>query len=820
MASGSFTGTTNNQYITARVLWSSTSNATANTSNVTVTLQLMKSSASSSSTYGTGAWTVLINGTTYDFSATVTIPANNTYVTVYTKTVNNISHNNDGTKSIVIGWSGGIAGTSYTVTNIANTTVNLDTIPRASTITSFSFTNGYIDQGIDITIASKVSTYYHDIHIYLPDTSGFGINLVNSTSGRKAGGTHHINFTASQLQDIYNQMPTITSSQFTVYVKTYTTATSSTEIGDWQNMSTTGNISQSVKPSISSLTAASSVTTGTFANLYVQGKTSVNLTCSATMGSGASVSSYSFSGPNLSVSSTSNTATSGTITSSGTLTYSVTVTDSRGRTASTTIPITVHPYAKPSFKSASVNRSNSSGVSDSSGTYAKYNAEGAYSSVGGKNTQTITVAHSSNNGSTYSAETTILSATNTNVPISGVYGSGALSTTSSYLIRFTIKDGYGATATTVLTLSTVSRAINIKSDNTGIAFGKISEGAGIETPWNMTFKGSGEKSLIFESGSSSAWKTSFYQGGTNSTAVLGAYDVTNNRNIWAYANNGSFYINRPAYGLDGAGVNRKIILDGETEGNARLLTNVFSKNFSSAHTGYIGIRLGKSTRALNSMITVKGCVTSYQNSTSFEASCYYYSSNSTFYGTVATMTNPDVLKEVYFAEETSTGYVYLIIGSPTSGWSYPTVSIDTVSIGYSGQTSTAWDSGWTANLYTNVSSFKTLTPCSRGGMKVILWTGALQRGTITLTENFRNFKFLTCVLGDATSPWGITLGSFLDDELLELHFGAIYTGTDSIAGGNLYGARLTVNSETSIVLQNCGTKGGAGAYLRKIVGWR
>jgi hypothetical protein len=143
-----------------------------------------------------------------------------------------------------------------------------------------------------------------------------------------------------------------------------------------------------------------------------------------------------------------------------------------------------------------------------------------------------------------------------------------------------------------------------------------------------------------------------------------------------------------------------------------------------------------------------------------------------------------------------------------------------VSIGYANQTSTAWDSGWTANLYTNVSSFKTLTPCTRGGMKVTLWTGALQRGAITLTENFRNFKFLTCVLGDATSPWGITLGAFMDDELTELHFGAIYTGTDSIAGGNLYGARFTTNSETSIVLQNCGTKNGAGAYLRKIVGWR
>ena len=128
MASGSFTGSTNNQYITPRILWSSTANPETNTSNITVTFQLMKSSASSTATSGTGAWTVLINGTTYDFSASVTIPANGTYITVYTKTVNNIPHNSDGTKSVLLGWTGGIPGTSYTTTSIPNTTVNLDTI--------------------------------------------------------------------------------------------------------------------------------------------------------------------------------------------------------------------------------------------------------------------------------------------------------------------------------------------------------------------------------------------------------------------------------------------------------------------------------------------------------------------------------------------------------------------------------------------------------------------------------------------------------------------------------------------------------------------
>lgn len=742
MASGDFTGTTSNNYITARVLWTSIAYPETNTSDVTVTLQVKKSTASSGTTYGTGAWTVLINGTTYDFSATVSIPPNNTYVTIYTKTVKGIAHNSDGTKSISLGWSGGISGTSYTTTNIANTTVTLDTIARASTISSFSFTNGYIEQGIDLTISSKVSTYYHDIHIYLPDTSGTGINLFSTTNGRKAGGTHHINFTDDQLTTIYNAMPTKTSSQFTIYVKTYTNATSSTEIGDWQNKSATGNISENVKPRISSLTPTSSVTTGTFANLYVQGKTTVKLTCAATMGNGATVSSYAFSGPNLSASSTSNVATSGTLTSSGTLTYTVTVTDSRGRKASTTAQIYVYPYSKPSFKSAIVNRSNSAGTLDGSGTYAKYTVEGSYSSVGGKNTRTITVAHSSNNGSTYSAETTIQAKTNLNATISGVYGSGSLSTTTSYTLRFTIKDEYGATATSILTLSTVSRAINIKSDNNGIAFGKIAEGNGIETPWDITFKGSGEKSIFFENGSSSAWKTGLYQGAPTSSTVLGAWDYTNSRGIWSYTNDGNFNINRPI---------------------------VFNNGIS-----YISIATNTD---LNNMKTPG-----------------FYKCPADV--TVATLKNCPV------------GNAFSLVVEEHAGVK---------------QTLTAYMTGNQPIIF--VRNFYNTTWgawCRLGyaGESLTLWTGAIRTGTITLNESYKNFSFLTCVLGTAEELWGIPLGAYWDSQINELHFGAVYIGTDSVAGGNLYAARFGINSNTSLTLASCGTKAGAGAYLRKIVGWR
>lgn len=538
MASGSIMGTTSNSSITARILWESTANASANTSDVTVTLQVKKSTATTSTTSGTGAWTVLINGVTYNFSKTISIPPNNTYVTVYTKTVTGIPHNVDGYQKIVLGWVGGIPGTTYTTTNIPDTIVDLDPIDRVSAISNFSFTNGYIDQGIDITISPKVSGVYHAIHLYFKDTtSGIGIDLTQS--GRKAGGTHHFNFSAAQLGLIYTNMSTITSSQFTVYVRTYINTTIGDEgaTGGWQTKSAIGNIAASVKPTISNFTVL--VNSGGLDGFFVQGKSTAKLTCTATMGNGATVSSYSFSGPDLNVSSTSSSATTTTLLSSGTFTYKVTVTDSRGRTASSEKQITVYPYAKPSFKSVMVNRANSAGTLDSSGTYAKYTIEGVYSSVDGKNTRTITAAYSSDDGATYSSATTIQAATDLNNTISGVYGSGALSTAKSYMIKFIIKDGYGETDTAILILSTISRAINIKVDGSGIAFGKMAEGDGIETFWNMNFRGSGQKGLTFEGGSSLAWKTLLYQGDSNSSTVFGVWDFTNSRNIFSYNNSGN-----------------------------------------------------------------------------------------------------------------------------------------------------------------------------------------------------------------------------------------------------------------------------------------
>jgi hypothetical protein len=461
------------------------------------------------------------------------------------------------------------------------------------------------------------------------------------------------------------------------------------------------------------------------------------------MGSGATISSYVFSGPNLNTSSTSNTATSGTITSSGKLTYTVTVTDSRGRKASTTAQIDVYPYSQPSFKSTMVNRSNSAGVLDSSGTYAKYTVEGSYSSVGGKNTRTITVAHSSNNGSTYSAETTIQAATNLNATVSNVYGSGALSTTSSYIIRFTIKDGYGATATSILTLSTVSRAINIKSDNNGIAFGKIAEGNGIETPWNITLKDSGEKALIFENGSSAAWKTKIYKGSSTSPTALGIWDDTNNRSVLRYENSGYAYLDRPVGFTSGISY---IPIEKNTD-----LNNMKAPGFYKCPADV-------------TVQTLKNCPTS--NAFSL------------------------VIEEHAGVKQTLT--VYLTGNQPII---------------------------FVRNFYS--STWGAWSRLCYAGENVVLWSGTASVGTtLTLKEDYKGFKFLTCIIGTTTEPYGIVLGSFLDSSVAELHFGALFTASGGVAGSNIYGAKFATSSGTSITLAGCGTSAASNLSIRKIVGWR
>lgn len=114
MASGSFSVTTDNQYISGYVDWSEVDQGN-NSSNVTATMYLSRTNSGYNS-YGTDTFHVNINGT--DCANTLTYNlTQNSNTQMVTGTVN-VIHNSDGTKTITISWSGGGgAGGVFTVTS-------------------------------------------------------------------------------------------------------------------------------------------------------------------------------------------------------------------------------------------------------------------------------------------------------------------------------------------------------------------------------------------------------------------------------------------------------------------------------------------------------------------------------------------------------------------------------------------------------------------------------------------------------------------------------------------------------------------------------
>jgi hypothetical protein len=255
----------------------------------------------------------------------------------------------------------------------------------------------------------------------------------------------------------------------------------------------TANVPASIVPSVSAFTAA--IAANGLSGSYVQSKTTAKLTATAAAGSGSSIKSYTYSGPNITSSGNSTTTTANNITtaaikSSGTLTYTVQVQDNRGRTASKTVTISVQPYSVPSISSVSVKRCDANGNLSDSGTYARYTINSSYSAVGGNNTRTVTVAYSSNNGSSYSAETTLQAATDTVSTKTGTYGGGAFAVASSYVLRFTIKDAYGATATMTAPLQSAARPININANGKGVAIGGMSTKNAFEVSMAADFNSS------------------------------------------------------------------------------------------------------------------------------------------------------------------------------------------------------------------------------------------------------------------------------------------------------------------------------------------
>ena len=464
MALNGSTSITATAYDTLKFSWVQSGQNTAN--NLTVinwSLQLISGSAGQIISSATKSWSVTINGTTYKGTNSVAI-GNNATKTLASGQVS-IAHNADGTKSFSYSFSQEFA---ITFAGVAVGTISgsgsgvLNTIPRATTPVPHVTT---ADMGTTLTIYTyRASTEFtHDLEYSF---AGGPYTVIQNN-------VDTVVYWAIPL-DLASSIPNTASGTMTIRC---TTKKGSTVIGT-KTALVTVKVPATVVPTISSVThteAATGLPTGIGG--YVQSKSKVKATITASGAYGSTIKSYSST--LLGKSYTGASWTSDTITLSGTVSIVTTVTDSRGRTASKTTNLTVLSYSPPQITSFHVARYTSGGVANPDGTYAWVKLAYSVTSLNSKNTAKALVQYKKSTDTTWSTlyTRTELSLDTTLKPTTPTF-----STDYQWDFKVTLTDAFNSATPATYTTYIPSGAVifDIKADGKGIAFFKTSTKDGVD----------------------------------------------------------------------------------------------------------------------------------------------------------------------------------------------------------------------------------------------------------------------------------------------------------------------------------------------------
>ena len=344
----------------------------------------------------------------------------------------------------------------------------------ATVVQSYARSSAKVTSSVEAGSASTVTfinPYLNNVY-HVVDWR-FGSSLVHSA--RTNVGQSSVSYTipVSWLTNI----PNATSGTATVSVTTY--ASGGTLLGT-DTYSFTITAPSSAVPTISlAVTRVDNSVPSTW-GVYVQGKSGVKITATASGYQGSTVSSYTISG-GVTGTQTSNVFTISTIYSSGTITYTVKVTDSRGRTATASVSISVVAYSAPTFSATEAFRCTSAGAASETGTYISAKASATYSSVSSKNSMTLKVQYGLTTSSAYSTAVTLTNGT------ASVIGGGSIDANYSFNVKFTLTDQF-STVEKILTVGTAAYTVFFRQGGNGVALGKVSERANaveINPDWDI-----------------------------------------------------------------------------------------------------------------------------------------------------------------------------------------------------------------------------------------------------------------------------------------------------------------------------------------------
>lgn len=437
--------TSSNKYITieleTRVDGQSVAN---NTTTISWWLRIKKSSSSTSATWGNCSYSANVGGQQKSGSGQVNVAAGGTTALLSGQVT--VPHSADGTLTISVS-----ASISGKIVGSVSGTQKMTTIPRASSMTVSGNTLG---SPVTMVISAASSGFKHLVNYNWGGETGFAV-------WDGSAGT----YTWTPPLSFASKIPNGTSGLCTLTLETYS---GQSMIGSKQYQLTL-YVPSSVTPSVSDINVSEAVS-GLAAQFgaYVQRKSRLRIQTGASGAYGSSITDCRVTADGGTYSGTD--VTSNSINSSGTVSITATVTDSRGRSASKTVSVSVAAYTSPAITALSAHRCNADGSYNTNGDYVYIDYAYHIAAVGNKNTHSATLSIKRSTGSDWTqvASNSAYSA-NTHVVPSQQFLSDY-----QFDVRLVVADYFDSTPMTVR-LPSAETILDISADGTAVACGKTAE---------------------------------------------------------------------------------------------------------------------------------------------------------------------------------------------------------------------------------------------------------------------------------------------------------------------------------------------------------
>ena len=383
-----------------------------------------------------------------------------------------VGHNSDGSKSQSFSGSFNIA-ISYGGSNVSSLSVSgtatLPVIPRASTLSAFSFASQLQPSTaitINYTVDRKSSNFRHQIKLL------DGSHEVQVWDNISSNGASALTLSTASVNSLLNRLSSNTSRSLTLRVATRS-GVGGGWIGSAVTRNATINVHSNVAPTISGLSI--SQTGNSVSSHTLQGISRITASFTRGGGYGASISSETITvrrkGNNDDVQTiNSNSGTTGrAITHSGTYQAQGMVRDSRGRTsytAWTDIPVTA--YSPPRITTFTATRN--------AGAQTTVNIvrNTTHTNLGTSNPLTFSVQRRLGTGAWTNVNTNPSGSYTTSPLTNGSSTSTGNSVTASYDFRLTITDKFNNKVESIMTVSTQRVVLDVHK-NEGVGIGKVHE---------------------------------------------------------------------------------------------------------------------------------------------------------------------------------------------------------------------------------------------------------------------------------------------------------------------------------------------------------